>query len=223
KGMLMGGVRMNIWGILSSSIISILVFPVLLGAGVLLLADRIAGTSFFVPAGLVMGDKLMAHSGGHPLLWQHLFWFFGHPEVYIVIVPAMGVAAEILATFIRKPVFGYKVMAGCWMSIAALSLIVWGHHMFVSGMNPLLVSVFALTTMLITVPSAILVLCWVGSLWGARIQFTTPMLFAMGFISVFVTGGLGGFFLGSAWTDIPLHNTYFVVGHFHLTMAMSPL
>jgi cytochrome c oxidase subunit I len=223
KGMLMKRVPLNIWGMLSSSLISILVFPVLLGAGVLLLADRIAGTSFFVPAGLVMGDKLIAHSGGHPLLWQHLFWFFGHPEVYIVIVPAMGIAAEILATFIRKPIFGYKVMAGCWIAIAALSLIVWGHHMFVSGMNPLLGGVFALTTLLITIPSAILVLCWVVSLWDARIQFTSPMLFALGFVSLFVTGGLGGFFLGSAWTDIPLHNTYFVVGHFHLTMAVSPL
>jgi cytochrome c oxidase subunit 1 len=143
--------------------------------------------------------------------------------VYIVIVPAMGIAAEILAAFIRKPVFGYRIMAGCWMAIAALSVIVWGHHMFISGMNPLMGGVFALTTLLITVPSAILVLCWVASLWGANIQFTSPMLFAIGFISVFVTGGLGGFFLGSAWTDIPLHDTHFVVGHFHLTMAVSPL
>jgi cytochrome c oxidase subunit 1 len=223
KGMLMSRLPLNIWGMLSSSIISILVFPVLLGAGVLLLADRLVGTSFFVPAGLVMGDKAIAHAGGHPLLWQHLFWFFGHPEVYIVIVPAMGIAAEILATFIRKPIFGYKLIAGCWIAIVVLSLIVWGHHMFVSGMNPTLAGVFALTTLLITIPSAILVLCWVISLWDARIQFTTPMLFALGFVSVFVTGGLGGFFLGSAWTDIPLHNTYFVVGHFHLTMAISPM
>src|SRR5215831_19111183 len=223
RGMDMLRLPLNIWGMLTSSTISLLVFPVLLGAGVLLLADRLIGTSFFVPAGLVMGEKVIEHSGGHPLLWQHLFWFFGHPEVYIVVVPAMGIAAEILATFIRKPIFGYKIMAGCWIAIAALSLIVWGHHMFVSGMNPALGSVFALTTLLITIPSAILVLCWVVSLWDARIQFTSPMLFALGFISLFVTGGLGGFFLGSAWTDIPLHNTYFVVGHFHLTMAVSPL
>jgi cytochrome c oxidase subunit 1 len=223
RGMSMTRLPLNVWGMLTSSIISLLVFPVLLAAGVLLLADRLLGTSFFVPAGLVVGDKFITHSGGHPLLWQHLFWFFGHPEVYIVIVPAMGIAAEVLATFIRKPVFGYKVMVGCWIAIVALSLIVWGHHMFVSGMNPLLGGVFALTTLLITVPSAILVLCWIVSLWGARIQFTTPMMFALGFISLFVTGGLGGFFLGSAWVDIPLHNTYFVVGHFHLTMAVSPL
>ncbi len=223
KGMTMSRVPLNIWGMLSASIISIMVFPVLLGAGVLLLADRIGGTSFFVPAGLVMGDKLIPHSGGHPLLWQHLFWFFGHPEVYIVIVPAMGIAAEIIATFIRKPVFGYRIMAGCWIAVVALSMVVWGHHMFVSGMNPFLGGFFALATLLITVPSAILVLCWVVSLYGARIQFTTPMLFALGFVSIFVTGGLGGFFLGSAWTDIQLHDTYFVVGHFHLTMAMSPL
>jgi len=223
EGMSMGRLPLNIWGMLSSSIISLLAFPVLLAAGVLLLMDRIGGTSFFIPGGTVLGGKLLEHTGGHPLLWQHLFWFFGHPEVYIVIVPAMGIAAEILATFIRKPVFGYKIMAGCWIAIAGLSLIVWGHHMFVSGMNPLIGSVFALTTLLITVPSAILVLCWVASMWGAQIQFTTPMLFAIGFVSLFVTGGLGGFFLGSAATDIPLHDTHFVVGHFHLTMAVSPL
>ncbi len=223
RGMTMMRLPLNIWGMLTSSIISLIAFPVLLAAGVLLLADRMLGTSFFIPGGIVMGEKMIEHSGGHPLLWQHLFWFFGHPEVYIVIVPAMGITAEILAAFIRKPVFGYKLMAGCWVSIVALSMIVWGHHMFVSGMNPFLGGVFAFTTLLITVPSAILVLCWVASLWGANIQFTTPMLFALGFVSVFVTGGLGGFFLGSAWTDIPLHDTYFVVGHFHLTMAMSPL
>jgi len=223
RGMSLSRLPLTIWGMLASSLISLVVFPVLLAAGALLLCDRLLGTSFFIPAGIVMGQKLMEHSGGHPLLWQHLFWFFGHPEVYIVIVPAMGIAAEILATFIRRPVFGYKIMAGSWLAIAALSLIVWGHHMFVSGMNPLLGGVFAFLTLLITVPSAILVLCWVASLWGARIQFSSPMLFVLGFISLFVTGGLGGFFLGSAWTDIPLHNTYFVVGHFHLTMAVSPL
>jgi cytochrome c oxidase subunit 1 len=223
RGMSMGRLPLNIWGMFSSSLISLLTFPALLAAGVLLLADRLGGTSFFIPGGTVIGEKLLSNSGGHPLLWQHLFWFFGHPEVYIVIVPAMGITAEIVATFIRKPVFGYKIMAGCWLAIVALSLIVWGHHMFVSGMNPLLAGVFALTTLLITVPSAILVLCWVASLWGAQIRFATPMLYSLGFISLFVTGGLGGFFLGSAWTDIPLHDTYFVVGHFHLTMAVSPL
>jgi heme/copper-type cytochrome/quinol oxidase subunit 1 len=158
---------LNIWGMFASSLISLLVFPVLLAAGVLLLADRMIGTSFFVPGGLVLGDAAVPHSGGHPLLWQHLFWFFGHPEVYIVIVPAMGVAAEILATFIRKPVFGYKIMVWCWLAIVALSMIVWGRHMFVRGMNPFLGGVFALTTLMITIPSAILVLCWVMSLWGA--------------------------------------------------------
>src|SRR5215471_3533703 len=197
QGMEMSRLPLNIWGMLTSSIISLLVFPVLLGAGVLLLADRIVGTSFFVPAGLVMGDKVIGHSGGHPLLWQHLFWFFGHPEVYIVIVPAMGIAAEILATFIRKPVFGYKVMAGCWVSIAALSLIVWGHHMFVSGMNPFLGSVFTLTTLLIAVPSAVKTFNWLGTVWGARIRFTAAGLFAIGFVSMFVSGGLSGIYLGT--------------------------
>lgn len=223
KGMFMSRLPLNIWGMLSGSIISLLAMPVLLAAGVLLLADRLIGTSFFVPAGLVMGEKLVGHSGGHPLLWQHLFWFFGHPEVYIVIVPAMGIAAEIIATFIRKPIFGYRVIVTCWLIITGLSFLVWGHHMFISGMNPFAGSVFAVLTLLITVPSSVLVLCWIASLFGARIQFTTPMLFALGFVSVFVSGGLGGFFLGSAWTDIQLHDTYFVVGHFHLTMAMSPL
>lgn len=223
KGMSMMRVPLNIWGMLNGSIISLLAMPVLLAAGVLLLADRLIGTSFFVPAGLVMGEKLVEHGGGHPLLWQHLFWFFGHPEVYIVIVPAMGIAAEIIATFIRKPVFGYRVIVICWLAITAMSFTVWGHHMFISGMNPFAGSVFAVLTLLITVPSSVLVLCWIASLFGGRIHFTAPMLFALGFVSVFVSGGLGGFFLGSAWTDIQLHDTYFVVGHFHFTMAMSPL
>ena len=222
-GMTMMRLPLNIWGMLTSSILSVTVFPVLLGAGVLLLADRLFGTSFLIPGGLVIGNKQIAHSGGHPLLWQHLFWFFGHPEVYIVIVPALGMVAEMLATFIRKPVFGYRLMVICWIAIDILSVVVWGHHMFVSGMNPFIGGVFAFMTLLITIPSSILVLCWIVSLWGARIQFTSPMLFCLGFVSLFVTGGVGGFFLGSAWTDIQLHNTYFVVGHFHLVMAASPL
>ena len=224
RGLSLMRLPLNIWGLFASSVISLLVFPVLLGAGVLLLADRLLGTSFFVPSGLVFGETLLIeHSGGHPLLWQHLFWFFGHPEVYIVIIPAMGITAEIVATFIRKPIFGYRIQVLCWSAIVVLSMLVWGHHMYVSGMNPWLGSVFALGTLMITVPSAVLLLCWIASLWGARIRFTVPMLFALGFISVFTTGGLGGFFLGSQWTDIQLHDTYFVVGHFHLTMAMSPV
>jgi len=223
RGMSMLRLPLNIWGMFSSSVISLFVFPVLLAAGVLLLLDRIGGTSFFLPAGLVVGNKLIAHTGGHPLLWQHLFWFCGHPEVYIVIVPAVGIAGEIIGTFARKPVFGYNLMVGCWIAIVVLGMMVWGHHMFVSGMNPFLGSVFALGTLMITVPSAILVMCWVATLWGAKIRFTSPMIFILGFISLFVTGGLGGFFLGSAWTDISLHNTYFVVGHFHIIMAVAPL
>ena len=223
RGLTLMRLPLNIWGLFASSVISLFVFPVLLGAGVLLLADRLLGTSFFLPEGLVIGETMIAHSGGHPLLWQHLFWFFGHPEVYIVIIPAMGITAEILSTFIRKPVFGYRIQVLCWSAIVVLSMLVWGHHMYVSGMNPWLGSFFALGTLLITVPSSVLLLCWIASLWGARIRFTVPMLFALGFISVFTTGGLGGFFLGSSWTDIQLHDTYFVVGHFHLTMAMSPV
>jgi cytochrome c oxidase subunit 1 len=223
KGMSMMRLPLNIWGMLAASILSIATFPVLLGAGVLLLADRLLGTSFLVPAGLVIGTKAVEHSGGHPLLWQHLFWFFGHPEVYIVIIPAMGIVGEMLATFIRKPIFGYRIMVGCWIVIDVLSVVVWGHHMFVSGMNPFIGGVFAFMTLLITIPSSILVLCWIISLWGSRIDFSSPMLFSLGFISLFVTGGVGGFFLGSSWTDIQLHNTYFVVGHFHIIMAIAPL
>lgn len=222
RGLSMMRLPLVLWSMLSSSVISLLVFPVLLAAGVLLLADRLVGTGFFIPAGLVFYEELIEQGGGSPLLWQHLFWFFGHPEVYIVILPAMGIAAEILATFTRKPVFGYRIIVACWIMIVVLSMGVWGHHMYTTGMNPWLGSFFALGTLLITVPSATLILCLIASLWGARIQFSTPMLFALGFLSVFTTGGLGGFFLGSSWTDVQLHDTYFVVGHFHLTMAMSP-
>ena len=177
RGLSLMRLPLNIWGLFASSVISLLVFPVLLGAGVLLLADRLLGTSFFVPSGLVFGETLLIeHSGGHPLLWQHLFWFFGHPEVYIVIIPAMGITAEIVATFIRKPIFGYRIQVLCWSAIVVLSMLVWGHHMYVSGMNPWLGSVFALGTLMITVPSAVLLLCWIASLWGARIRFTVPML-----------------------------------------------
>ncbi len=223
KGLNMMRLPLNIWGMLSSSIIGLLTFPVLLAAGVFLLFDRLGSSSFFVPGNLVVGDQLIAHSGGNPLLWQHLFWFFGHPEVYIVIVPAMGLVAEVLAANIRKPVFGFRIIIYCWISIVILSLIVWGHHMYVSGLNPYVGGVFAITTLLITVPSAVFLMCEVASLWRARIRVNVPMLFVLGFISIFAIGGLGGFFLGSAWTDIQLHDTYFVVGHFHLTMAMAPL
>ena len=166
------------------------------------------GTSFFLPEG-----------GGEPLLWQHLFWFFGHPEVYILVLPAMGVTSEILSTFSRKPIFGYRAMVLSMISLAFLSWVVWGHHMFQSGMNPALGTAFMLTTMVIAVPSAIKTFNWLGTLWGGNIQFTSPMLFALGFISNFVIGGLSGIYMASTPVDIYIHDTYFVVAHFHYVVA----
>jgi cytochrome c oxidase subunit 1 len=183
----------------------------------------LAGTSFFIPSGLVVGGQLISHSGGNPLLWQHLFWFLGHPEVYVLILPPMGIVSEIIATQARKPIFGYRYMVGSMVAIAGLSFLVWGHHMFVSGMHPLLGSAFTITTLIIAVPSAIKTFNWLATLWRARIRFTPAMLFAIGFVSLFVTGGLTGIFLGSPPVDIYLHDTFFVVAHFHFVMASAAL
>ena len=223
KGMSMMRLPLTQWSIFITAVLGILAFPVLLAAGILLLSDRLGGTSFFIPGGIVLNEQLIEHTGGHPLLWQHLFWFFGHPEVYIVILPAMGIASDILANFSRKPIFSYRMMVYALSAIAFLSFIVWGHHMFLSGMSPVMGSLFTLTTLLIAVPSAIKTFNWLGTLWGARIRFTTPMLFALGFVSTFVSGGLSGIFLGTSAADIAMHDTYFVVGHFHLVMAVAPL
>src|SRR6266705_3433149 len=224
KGMSMMRLPLTQWSLLVTAVLGLLAFPVLLAAGILLIFDRVGGTSFFVPAGIIMNEKeLMGHSGGHPLLWQHLFWFFGHPEVYIVILPGMGMASDVLSTFCRKPIFSYRMMVYSMVAIAVLSFVVWGHHMFVSGMNPFLGSVFTLTTLLIAVPSAVKTFNWLGTVWGARIRFTAPGLFAIGFVSLFVSGGLSGIFLGTSAADIQLQDTYFVVAHFHLVMAIAPL
>jgi cytochrome c oxidase subunit 1 len=223
KGLSMMRLPLTQWSLLITAILGLLAFPVLLAAGILLIFDRTGGTSFFVPAGLIAGTKIIAHSGGHPLLWQHLFWFFGHPEVYIVVLPAMGMASDILSTFCRKPIFSYRMMVYSMSAIAVLSFIVWGHHMFVSGMSPFLGSVFTLTTLLIAVPSAVKTFNWLGTLWGARIRFTTAALFSIGFVSMFVSGGLSGIYLGTGASDIQLQDTYFVVAHFHLVMAVAPL
>jgi len=222
KGLSMMRLPLTQWSLLITAILGLLAFPVLLAAGILLMFDRTGGTSFF-PAGLIAGSKLVAHSGGHPLLWQHLFWFFGHPEVYIVVLPAMGIASDILSTFCRKPIFSYRMMVYSMSAIAILSFIVWGHHMFVSGMSPFLGSVFTLTTLLIAVPSAVKTFNWLGTLWGARIRFTAAALFSIGFVSMFVSGGLSGIYLGTGASDIQLQDTYFVVAHFHLVMAIAPL
>ncbi|NJD68333.1 MAG: cytochrome c oxidase subunit I [Candidatus Methylomirabilota bacterium] len=196
-----------IWSLFIVAILLLLALPVLTTALVMLLLDRMAGTSFFLPAG-----------GGEPLLWQHLFWFFGHPEVYVLILPAMGAASEILSVFARKPIFGYRAMACSMMVIAFLGFIVWGHHMFVSGMNPVLGTSFMVSTMVIAVPSAIKTFNWLGTLWGGSIRFTTPMLFALGFVSMFVIGGLSGVFAASTPVDMFIHDTYFIVAHIHYVL-----
>jgi len=224
KGMSLMRLPLTCWAWFTTAVLALLSFPVLLAAGILLLLDHLAGTSFFIPGGLyVSGELVKDHAGGSPILWQHLFWFFGHPEVYIAILPGMGLTSHILATFARKPVFGYRVMVYALFSIGLLGFFVWGHHMFISGMSPYSAIAFSLITLTIGVPSAIKTFNWLGTLWGGQIRFTTPMLFAIGFVSLFVSGGITGLFLGQTSIDIPLHDTYFVVGHFHLIMGVAAI
>ena len=222
KGMTMMRMPLTVWSWFITAILGLLAFGVLLSAGILLLLDRNLGTSFYVPL-VVVNGQVMGHKGGSPILWQHLFWFFGHPEVYIAILPGMGVASQILSTFSRKPIFGYRAMVYAIMAIGILGFMVWGHHMFMSGMSPYSAFAFSLMTMAIGVPSAIKTFNWLGTLRGGRIRFATPMLFAIGFVSLFVSGGLSGPFLAQPVLDIPLHDTYFVVGHFHLIMGVAAI
>lgn len=214
---------LTVWSWFVTAILSLLAFGVLLAAGVLLLLDRTAGTSFYVPAGIAVSEHLQTHSGGSPLLWQHLFWFFGHPEVYIAILPGMGVVSHVLSCFSRKPVFGYRAMAMAISAIGFLGFLVWGHHMFVSGMNPYSALTFSVITMSIGVPSAVETFNWLATLWGGKIQFKSAMLFSLGFVSFFVTGGLSGIFLAQPALDNVLHATYYVVAHFHLVMAVAAI
>src|ERR1700719_3516273 len=222
-GMSLFRMPLTCWGWFVTAILGLLAFGVLLAGGILLLLDRSAGTSFFIPAGLVVNDQIQPHSGGSPLLWQHLFWFFGHPEVYIAILPGMGVASQLLSTFSRKPIFGYKAMVYAIMGIGFLGFMVWGHHMFMSGMSPYSAFAFSIMTMAIGVPSAIKTFNWLGTIRGGHVRFQTPMLYAIGFVSLFVSGGLSGPFLAQPVLDIPLHDTAFVVGHFHLIMGVAAI
>jgi cytochrome c oxidase subunit 1 len=222
-GMSLMRMPLTCWAWFVTAILSLLGFAVLLAAGILMLLDRTVGTSFFLPAGLVVNDQILSHRGGSPLLWQHLFWYFGHPEVYIAILPGMGLTSTILAVFARKKVFGYKAMVYAILGIGFLGFLVWGHHMFMSGMNPYTAIAFSVLTMTIAVPSAIKTFNWLGTLWGGRIRLTTAMLFGLGFVSLFVTGGLSGIFLGQPALDLYFHDTYFVVAHFHMIMGVAAI
>jgi cytochrome c oxidase subunit I len=222
KGMTLMRMPLTVWSWFITAILGLLAFGVLLSAGILLLMDRNLGTSFYVPL-VVVNGQIMGHKGGSPLLWQHLFWFFGHPEVYIAILPGMGVTSQVLSTFSRKPIFGYKAMVYAMLSIGFLGFMVWGHHMFMSGMSPYSAFAFSILTMCIGVPSAIKTFNWLGTMWKGHIRFQTPMLYAIGFVSLFVSGGLSGPFLAQPVLDIQLHDTYFVVGHFHLIMGVAAI
>src|SRR6186713_2482157 len=220
KGMKMTRMPLTIWAFFITAVLGILSFPVLLSASLLLLLDRSMGTSFYLSDIYVAGEAL-DHMGGSPVLFQHLFWFLGHPEVYIVLLPALGLSSEIIATNSRKPIFGYKAMVGSMLFIAILSFVVWAHHMFVTGMNPFLGSIFMLLTLIIAVPSAVKIFNYVTTLWKGNIRFTAGMLFSIGLVSFFLTGGITGIFLGNSAIDIQLHDTYFVVAHFHLVMGSA--
>src|SRR6266536_43450 len=229
RGMSLMRMPLTCWAWFTTAVLALLSFPVLLGGGILLLLDRLAGTSFFIPANEYLGvlagadPRLPYHAGGSPLLWQHLFWFFGHPEVYIAILPGMGATSHILSTFARKPIFGYRAMVFAIFAIGMLGFFVWGHHMFMSGMSPYSAIAFSILTLSIGVPSAIKTFNWIGTLWGARIRFTTPMLFAIGFVSLFVAGGITGLVLGQTSLDFFFHDTYFVTAHFHLVMGVASI
>ena len=222
KGMDMWKMPLTIWGLFLTAILGTLSFPVLVAGVVLLIFDRSFGTSFYLSDITIQGEVL-PNQGGSPILWQHLFWFLGHPEVYIAILPAFGIVSEMISTHARKPIFGYHAMVYSLMAIVVLSFLVWGHHMFVSGMNPFLGGVFMITTLIIAVPSAVKTFNYLATLWRGNLTFTPPLLFAIGFVSFLITGGLTGIFLGNASLDINLNDTYFVVAHFHLVMGCAAI
>ncbi|MEY4641670.1 MAG: Alternative cytochrome c oxidase subunit 1 [Pseudomonadota bacterium] len=221
-GMTLMRMPLAVWGIFVATILGLFAFPALFVSAIMMTFDKLIGTSFFMPAVTSLGTNL-ENSGGSPILFQHLFWFFGHPEVYIVALPAFGLVSDVLSTHARKNIFGYRMMVWAIVAIGALSFIVWAHHMYVSGMNPYFGFFFAFTTLIIAVPTAIKVYNWVLTLWHGNIRMTVPMLFAMGFIFTFIHGGLTGIFLGNVTVDLPLSDTYFVVAHFHMVMGVSPV
>tara|TARA_B110000046_G_scaffold25332_3_gene24830 strand:- start:20420 stop:22180 length:1761 start_codon:yes stop_codon:yes gene_type:complete len=220
KGMTMTRLPLTIWAFLITAVLGVLSFPVLFSAVLLLLFDRSFGTSFYLSDIYISGGALEV-AGGSPILYEHLFWFLGHPEVYIILLPALGITSEVVATNSRKPIFGYRAMIGSILAIAFISFLVWGHHMFITGMNPFLGAVFTFTTLLVAIPSAVKVFNYLTTLWKGNIRFTPAMLFAIGLVSTFITGGLTGIILGDSALDINVHDTYFVVGHFHIVMGLS--
>ena len=222
RGMTLMRLPLTVWGIFTATVMALLAFPALFVGCVMMLFDRLLGTSFFMPSLVAMGEQLKT-GGGSPILWQHLFWFFGHPEVYIVALPAFGIVSDLISTHARKNIFGYRMMVWAIVGIGALSFVVWAHHMYVSGMNPYFGFFFATTTLIIAIPTALKVYNWVLTLWRGDIHLTVPMLFALGFIVTFVNGGLTGLFLGNVVVDVPLSGTMFVVAHFHMVMGVAPI
>ena len=222
RGMTMMRLPLTVWGIFVATILGLLAFPALFVSGVMMLLDRVLLTSFFMPTITSLGERL-EYGGGSPLLFQHLFWFFGHPEVYIVALPGFGIVSDLISTHARKNIFGYRMMVWALLAIGVLSFVVWAHHMYVSGMNPYFGFFFATTTLIIAVPTAIKVYNWVLTLWRADIHLTVPMLFSLAFIMTFVSGGMSGLFLGNVVVDVPLSDTYFVVAHFHMVMGVAPV
>ena len=220
KGMKMTRLPLSIWALFVTAILGVLSFPVLLSAVLLLVFDRTFGTSFYLSDIYIAGEALDS-TGGSPLLFQHLFWFLGHPEVYIILLPSLGITSEVISTNSRKPIFGYRAMIGSILAIGFLSFIVWAHHMYITGMNPFLGAVFTFTTLLIAIPSAVKVFNYITTLWRGSIRFTPAMIFAIGMVSTFITGGVTGIILADAALDINLHDTYFVVAHFHIVMGLS--
>ena len=223
KGLSLWRLPLSTWGWFITSIMGLTAFAVLMPACILLILDHVAGTSFFVPSNTIINDQLQPHTGGSTLLWQHLFWFFGHPEVYIAIVPGMGIVSHVLITNMRRPMLSHRTLIYSFGALAVLSYMVYGHHMFVSGMNPVSSIAFSFPTLIITIPSTIVVLIWLGSLYGAKLRINSASLFSLGFISMFISGGVSGFFLAQPSLDIMLHATYFVVGHFHMVMGVAAM